>query len=97
MSSVDMAELFLAFYMLIPACVSPLLSNIFKAYLPLCALKLLFIAFACVKNRPPLTVGLILTVFLNLQFLEMCCLKCYVHLPNINHIQMGNPSVMEVI
>lgn len=94
MSLVDMVWLFLAFYVLTPACFSPLLSNIFKTSLPLCALKLVFIAFGCVKNRPPLTVGSTLTTYLNLPLLEMCCLKCGVNLLDMNHIQTGNPSVM---
>lgn len=59
----------------IPACVSPLLSHMFKTcpHLPLRVLNLnlilLFMAFACLKAKTPLCSTL--TMSLKLQFLEM--------------------------
>lgn len=72
----------------IPACVSsPLLSHILKTcpYLLLRVLNLnlflLFIAFACLKNRPPCS-----TLSLMLQLLEMCYLKCNMKLPTVKQM-----------
>lgn len=53
MSSVDMVWLFLAFYMLIPACVSPLLSNIFKNLsAPVCPNVVVYIICLCEEQTP---------------------------------------------